>query len=159
MAKTKTTSLNAFDKLALRHTLIGWTGLLIFLTLGILLEVLHGLKMDLYLDVRQETRRFMWTLAHAHGTLFSLVHLGFAWSVTFSSKWLGTPGAGFRSVSRAFTGGLILMPLGFLLGGIWTYGGDPGMGILLVPIGALFMLFGCARVLTQFVAFRKLAQK
>ncbi len=159
MAKIKSTSLNSFDRLALRHALVGWTGLLIFLTLGILLEVLHGLKLDLYLDVRQETRRFMWTLAHAHGTLFSLVHLAFAWSLTFSSRWMNAPGPGFRSASWAFIGGLILMPLGFLLGGIWTYGGDPGVGIFLVPAGALLMLFGCVRVLVLFASLRNLAAK
>jgi len=159
MAKTKSTSLNSFDRLALRHALVGWTGLLIFLTLGILLEIFHGLKLDLYLDVRQETRRFMWTLAHAHGTLISLVHLAFAWSLTFCSRWMNVPGAGFRSASWAFTGGLILMPLGFLLGGIWTYGGDPGVGIFLVPPGALLMLFGCAKVLTLFASLRNLAAK
>jgi uncharacterized membrane protein (DUF485 family) len=159
MAKTKPASSNSFDRLALRHALIGWAGLLIFLTLGILLEILHGLKLDLYLDVRQETRRFMWTLAHAHGALFSLVHLAFAWSLTFSSRWMNVPGAGFRSASWAFTGGLILMPLGFLLGGIWTYGGDPGMGIFLVPVGALLMLFGCVRVLALLASFRNMAAK
>lgn len=159
MAKTKSTSLNSFDRLALRHALVGWTGLLIFLTLGILLEVLHGLKLDLYLDVRQETRRFMWTLAHAHGTLFSLVHLAFAWSLTFCSRWMNEPGAGFGSASWAFTGGLVLMPLGFLLGGIWTYGGDPGVGIFLVPAGALLMLFGCVRVLASFASLRNLTAK
>ena len=35
---------------------------------------------------------------------------------------------------------LALLPLGFLLGGIYTYGGDPGDGILLVPVGAVLLL-------------------
>jgi hypothetical protein len=34
----------------------------------------------------------------------------------------------------------VLLPLGFLLGGIWVYGGDPGLGVLLVPPGALCLL-------------------
>lgn len=29
------------------------------------------------------------------------------------------------------------MPLGFFLGGVQFYGGDPGLGILLLPAGAL----------------------
>ena len=34
------------------------------------------------------------------------------------------------------------MPAGFLLGGFFTYDGDPGSGIWLVPIGALLVLYG-----------------
>ena len=53
---------------ARRHTKLGWRLLLLFLTLGIALELMHGLKLRLYLDVNNETRRLMWTLAHAHGS-------------------------------------------------------------------------------------------
>ena len=154
MAKKKSIPAGSFDRLALKHMLIGWWGLLIFLSLGILLEVLHGLKLDLYLDVRNETRRLMWTLAHAHGALFSLVHLGFAWSLTFAARWRDAPGPGFRAASPAFTGGIVLMPLGFFLGGVWIYDGDPGIGILLVPVGALLMLFGTLRVVMSVWALR-----
>ena len=34
------------------------------------------------------------------------------------------------------------MPLGFFLGGIVTYGGDPGLGALLVPIGGIVLWVG-----------------
>jgi hypothetical protein len=34
------------------------------------------------------------------------------------------------------------MPLGFFLGGLKFYGGDPGLGIVLVPIGAALLLLG-----------------
>ena len=159
MAKSKRTPLTAFDKLGLKHTIVGWTGLLVFLSLGILLEILHGLKLDLYLDVRQETRRFMWTLAHAHGTLFSLVHLGFAASLAFASRWMESPGKGFQAASWSLTGGLIIMPMGFFLGGVWTFGGDPGLGIFLVPVGALLMLFGVWRVLMVIVSLRQSGAK
>jgi hypothetical protein len=30
--------------------------------------------------------------------------------------------------------------LGFLLGGLWHFKDDPGLGILLVPVGALLLL-------------------
>ena len=33
--------------------------------------------------------------------------------------------------------GAILLPGGFLLGGLHIYDGDPGLGIVLAPIGAL----------------------
>ena len=59
----------------LKHLKWGWWGLLVFLSMGILLEMLHGFKVGAYLDVPNTTRRMMWTLAHAHGTLLSLVHI------------------------------------------------------------------------------------
>ncbi|MEM7232453.1 MAG: hypothetical protein AAF517_09780, partial [Planctomycetota bacterium] len=36
----------------------------------------------------------------------------------------------------------LLLPGGFFLGGVFFYSGDPGLGILLVPIGAILMLIG-----------------
>jgi hypothetical protein len=36
----------------------------------------------------------------------------------------------------------IVLPGGFFLGGVTIYGGDPGLGILLVPVGAFFLLAG-----------------
>ena len=134
--------------LVIRHLRFGWMGLLIFLSLGILLEALHGLKLDVYLDVRNSTRRLMWTLAHAHGTLFSLIHLAFACSLTALGNMKGEslPAAGLRQVSRCLTGAICFLPLGFLLGGIWTFDGDPGPGIFLVPIGAILLLMGVVRM-------------
>ena len=35
---------------------------------------------------------------------------------------------------------LILLPLGFLLGGVTLHDGDPGLGVLLVPPGGLLLL-------------------
>ena len=62
---------------ARRHLRFGWWSLLVFATLGLLLESLQGFKVRAYLDVSNETRRLMWTLAHAHGTLLALVHVIF----------------------------------------------------------------------------------
>jgi hypothetical protein len=36
------------------------------------------------------------------------------------------------------------MPFGFLLGGLQHYEGDPGLGILLAPLGALGLLYAVA---------------
>ena len=144
--KTETDSQQG--ELVMRHLKIGWMGLLIFLTLGILLETLHGLKLDVYLDVRNSTRRLMWTLAHAHGTLFALIHLAFAFSLTVLGDKNGKllPAASFRTISRCLTGAITFLPLGFLLGGIWVFDGDPGPGIFLVPIGAILLLIGVVRM-------------
>ena len=51
------------------HLRFGWWSLLVFMTLGLMLEALHAFKMGVYLDVSSETRRLLWTLAHAHGAL------------------------------------------------------------------------------------------
>ena len=34
----------------------------------------------------------------------------------------------------------VLLPGGFFLGGIAFYSGDPGLGVLLVPVGAVLLL-------------------
>ena len=42
------------------HLRVGWWSLLVFLTVGIVLETLHGFKVGFYLDVGNDTRRMMW---------------------------------------------------------------------------------------------------
>jgi hypothetical protein len=47
------------------------------------------------------------------------------------------------------------MPAGFFLGGVFVYAGDPGLGILLVPVGGILLfaaVFMTARALKQFDA-------
>jgi len=135
------TSNDLLTRLSRRHLLLGWLGLLLFLTLGLLLEGLHGVKSDYYLDTRASTRRLLWTLAHAHGTLLSLVQIAFALSLPRASR---IPDKLALWVSRGLLGGLLFLPLGFLLGGVKLYGGDPGPGILLVPLGAVMLLIAVA---------------
>jgi len=91
-----------------------------------------------YLDVGSETRRLIWTLAHAHGTLLSLVNLGFASAVLRIQDW--NPRRR-EAASACLVGATILMPVGFFLGGVKIYGGDPGLGSLLVPPGGMLLLF------------------
>jgi len=120
--------------LVLRHLRLGWAAILVFLTLGLVLEGLHGFKAAFYLDVTNETRRLMFTLAHAHGTLLGLLHLGFAFTLrTTDAEQSGWA----RTASPCLSAASLLMPAGFLLGGAVTYGGDPGRGVLLVPLGGL----------------------
>jgi hypothetical protein len=38
--------------------------------------------------------------------------------------------------------GAVMMPVGFLLAGVWHPEGDPGLAIWLVPPGALLVIFG-----------------
>jgi hypothetical protein len=121
-----------------RHLRFGWWSLLAFLTLGIVLEGLHGLKSGWYLDVPNETRRLMWTLAHAHGTLISLINI--VYGIT---AWTAPgPGADLAGASRFLLAANILLPMGFFFGGLFFHDGDPGLGILLVPVGAVALFLG-----------------
>jgi hypothetical protein len=120
-----------------RHLVLGWWSLLAFLSLGIALETLHGFKIGWYLDVANETRRLMLTLGHAHGTLLSVLHIAFGATAHLRPAW---PARSRDLASRALTGATVLLPGGFVLGGLITHGGDPGLGILLVPLGALLLL-------------------
>jgi hypothetical protein len=122
---------------ARRHLRFGWWSLLVFATLGLLLEALHGFKVRAYLDVSNETRRLMWTLAHAHGTLLAVLHVIFGLSVaTFPEL----SARNLRLISTSLVGASFLLPGGFFLGGIAFYSGDPGLGVLLVPAGAVLLL-------------------
>jgi hypothetical protein len=130
-------------RLALRHHRIGWWALLLFLSLGIALETMHGLKLGLYLDPPHRIRRLMWTLAHAHGTLLSLTHIAFAAGVTQFGRWGTKP---LRLASFLLIDALALLPLGFFLGGVWHTEVDPAPGVLLVPVGAAFLLAAVALI-------------
>ncbi|HSC86490.1 MAG TPA: hypothetical protein VLC09_04440 [Polyangiaceae bacterium] len=150
------------ERLVRAHLRAGWYGLACFIALGILLEAFLAFELRGYVDVEAQERRLLLRLAHAHGTLLSLLQLGFA----FTLDWLnprGTqgdpdrqggrdrqgdpdtqaaPGRALRVASLGLGMGLGLVPLGFLLGGIQAGSGDPGPGILLVPVGAAALLVG-----------------
>ena len=119
---------------ARRHIMVGWWSLLLFLTLGVVLEAMHGLKIGWYLS--EETRRLMWRLGHAHGTLLALVHIAFGVTVATFPEWQS---ASRTLASRSLLGAGILVPGGFFLGGFFFIAGDPGLGILLLPAGALLL--------------------
>jgi len=120
-----------------RHLRFGWWSLFTFLTLGVVLETLHGFKIGWYLDVDVEMRRLMFTLAHAHGTLLALVNIAAGITLRTVKGFELTSGA-----SRSLIWGSILLPAGFLLGGLIIHDGDPGLGVVLVPVGALLLLYG-----------------
>jgi predicted GNAT family N-acyltransferase len=127
--------------LPLRHLRFGYWGLLVFLTLGLGLEALHGFKVGMYLDVANESRRLAWRLAHAHGTLLSLVHVAFG--LTLASRYAPRRVDAERA-SKLLTAATLLLPGGFLLGGFFIHGGDPGLGVLLVPFGGIALFSAIA---------------
>lgn len=117
------------------HIRVGWWALALFATLGLVLETLHGFKNAWYLEQANETRRLLFTLAHAHGTLLAVVNL------VFGGLLRAFPGGAPSAVaSRGLVAALALMPAGFFLGGLFLYDGDPGVGVFLVPVGALALI-------------------
>jgi hypothetical protein len=124
-----------------RHLRFGWTALAVFAALGLVLEALHGFKLGWYLAATNETRRSMLTLAHAHGTLLSLINIAFALSQPHLAAW--NPRRRARA-SAALVWATLLLPAGFFLGGLLPYAGDPGLAIVLVPPGALLLIAALA---------------
>lgn len=127
-----------------QHLRFGFYALLSFITLGFLLEFFHGFRIGSYLSEETEPRRLMWTLAHAHGTLIALIHiaLGAAWRQLRPSPRL-------RMASLCLFAAAVLLPGGFFLGGLFVYPPDPGLGVVLVPIGGVFLFVGLALVARQ----------
>lgn len=132
-----TSASDEMTALAQRHFRWGWWFLLLFIALGIVLETMHAFKVGSYLNAGNETRRLMWTLAHAHGTLLALVHVAFGATVALAGS---SPTRSQNWASRCLCYSAVLIPFGFFLGGFDIHGGDPGLGVLLVPIGAALLL-------------------
>jgi hypothetical protein len=120
----------------------GWLLLAFCLPLGLTLEALHAWKVPVYLG--SELRRELWTLAHAHGNLLGILCLVYA----ALGERIGGDAALRARRAKWLAIGAVLMPLGFLLGGVMNREGDPSFAIVLVPVGAAFLLialFGAAR--------------
>jgi hypothetical protein len=124
---------------AIRKTVrAGWLLLAIALPFGVTLEALHGFKVQAYLA--SDMRREMWRLAHAHGTLLGMLCLV---SAALAEEHI--PEAIRTRVLAMIRWGAVLMPLGFFLGGVLNSEGDPSLGILLVPPGALLLIAALVR--------------
>jgi hypothetical protein len=131
-------------RIAVRHYYVGWTALLVFLSMGVFLEGLHGFKLGFYLDPNVKLRREMWRLAHAHGTLLGLVQLAFAAGLSRFGRWTA---ARLKLVSFFLIDAVVLIPGGFFLGGISPTETDPWPGVYLVPIGAGLLFISVAIIL------------
>jgi hypothetical protein len=109
-------------------------GIAAWMSFGLLLEGFLGFRVSGYMS--DLARREMFRLAHTHGTLLSILLLISA--LTISSN-LVYPNK-FAILSLRI--GTILMPLGFLLGGIWTNKEEPNLLVFLAPIGGILVIFG-----------------
>jgi hypothetical protein len=132
---------DALSTYATRHLRFGWWALLAYLTLGIALESMNGFKLGWYLDVSNEARRTLLTLAHAHGVLLALLNIALALTLNAFAPRMQSWA---RVSSPLLIAATLLLPGGFLLGGLWIYDGDPGVGILLTPIGAALAFIAVA---------------
>lgn len=113
----------------------GWTALAVFALLGLGLESLHLVKAPEYMEVR--LRRELWILAHAHGVLLALINVVFG---LYASAGSGTT-AGLSRAAQALRFGAVAIPVGFLLGGIGNSETDPSLAIILVPLGAIAVIY------------------
>lgn len=118
----------------------GLWALAVFASLGLLLELFHALKLGLYLDVPNDTRRLLWRLAHAHGVLLGLLN------VCYTVVARAFPQLQDRLAERALLAALLLMPSGFLLGGAFAHGGDPGASVALAAAGGLALVVALTRL-------------
>jgi vacuolar-type H+-ATPase subunit I/STV1 len=114
-------------------------GIAVWMSFGLLLEGFLGFRVPSYMSV--SVRRELLQLAHTHGTLLNLILLAVAicakCELVFPRK--------FAIVALRI--GSILMPLGFLFGGIWLIKDEPNLSIFLAPLGGLLMIFGIVSVL------------
>lgn len=111
-----------------------WFGLALWMAAGLLFEGLIGFRSPAYLQ--DSIRRELFRLAHAHGTLFSIL-------LIVADLWLSrAKGVAPRFAVLSLRLGTVLMPLGFLLGGVWHTATDPGVGVFLAPAGGIMVIFG-----------------
>ena len=112
----------------------GYFSIALFMTLGLALEGMIGLKSPAYLG--DPLRRELFTLAHTHGTLFGLLLV--AAGLTLRARDLTMP----RSALMALRLGALLMPAAFFTAGISHPEGDPGLAIWLAPAGGVMVIYG-----------------
>lgn len=131
--KTETTPKNVFS-LARQ----AWFGLAFWMSLGLLLEGLIAFRSPAYLQ--DPIRREMFRLAHAHGTLFSVL-------LIITQLWLSHAKQSVPAMAELpLRVGTVLMPVGFALGGIWHSATDPGIGVFLAPVGGVLVIFAAVSI-------------
>jgi uncharacterized membrane protein YgdD (TMEM256/DUF423 family) len=111
-----------------------WLSIAIWMGFGLLLESLIGYRVPAYL--RDELRREIFRLAHTHGALLNIVLLAAA--LCIERRLVSPSKMGLLSLRI----GAVLMPVGFLLGGIWHTEGEPGLGVWLAPFGGVLVILG-----------------
>lgn len=79
----------------------------------------------------------MGTLAHAHGTLLGGLNIAYAATLyVVGDRLVGK----VKVTSGCLMSATLLMPMGFLLAGLFSLKDEPGFAVFLVPIGGLLLL-------------------
>ncbi len=120
---------------------VGCALLALSLPMGVALEALHGFKVARWLE--SPMRRELWRLAHAHGAMLGILCLLY---VAIAPQYVSDDRARSRAGCELALGAVV-MPLGFFAGGVLNFEGDPSLGIVLVPLGALLIVSALVRVL------------
>ncbi len=115
-----------------------WACLAGWIAFGLLVEAMSGYRIPALLD--DPIRREMLRLAHAHGTLLNLVLLAAAICARLELVRIESGVAILLRIA------IISIPVGFLLAGVWHFKNDPGIGILLVPVGGVLLLWSCIQL-------------
>jgi hypothetical protein len=129
------------DEEARRCRRFGWTTLAGWSLFGLALEAAHGFKLSLFLD--DQLRHTLLRLAHAHGVVLALVVLAFGGGAP--ALYGDAPPAELRRTGALIRAGAFLIPLGFALAAIAPHEGDPGLPVLLVPLGGALLIAGLGR--------------
>jgi hypothetical protein len=129
-----------------RCSRFGWTSLAAWALFGLVLETAHGFKLAIYLD--DDLRHALLRLAHAHGVILALVVLAFGRA---SAQLYPEPDAarGAGHTGLLLRAGALAIPAGFGLSAIAPHEGDPGLAVVLVPAGAIFIVIGLARAASR----------
>lgn len=122
----------------------GLVGIAVWMSFGLLLEGLIAFRIPDYLS--DPVTREMFRLAHAHGTLLSLVLV--AVGLTGRSGYIAAPNIG----KMALHIGSVVMPVGFMLGGIGNYESDPNPLVFFAPLGGIMVIFG---IVISAVSFKR----
>ncbi len=115
-----------------------WISLAVWIAFGILLEGFSAFRSTVLLD--DYVRRDMFRLAHSHGTLLNIVLITAAICARLDLIRLS------RSSSISLRTSVVVLPLGFFLAGIWLFKDEPGLAILLVPVGAVLLLVAAIQI-------------
>jgi hypothetical protein len=122
-----------------------WLSIAVWMSFGLLLESLIGFRVPAYLN--DPVRRELFRLAHTHGALLNIVLLLASLCVDRNLV------AASKTAIWVLRIGAVLMPVGFLLGGIWHFEGEPGLGVWLVPLGGILVIFSVTNF--AFTALKK----
>lgn len=115
-----------------------WASIAAWMSFGLLLEGLIGYRIPGY--VNDEMRRELFRLAHSHGALLNIILLLVVICVRMQIVTAS------KIALWALRIGVIMMPVGFMLGGIWHTESEPGIGIFLAPLGGIMVIFGVISV-------------